>query len=280
MEKLKKLFFGIEMKWWKVIVLAVVTGAYSGLIMMVNFLDETSFQDIGISYECWILFAVIICFNCKTPLEAAVKTFVYFLISQPLCYLVQWPEYHHFPWYYYRFWFFMTLLTFPGGYIAWYGKKQTVFGALVLSVATAFLAMVGVDGMIALIRAGGFPYHLLTHIFCLLLTLCFIFVIQEGKRERIIISAISLAAVVIFGAFMLFGGFNTSVGYYLENCEDAVCTVADESIVSAEPINDAQIDIKAHKKGNTTVTCELKDGTVVVLDVTVEKDGNIIIKQR
>ena len=38
-----------------------------------------------------IMFAMIIISNCKTPKEAAAKTFVFFLISQPLIYLLQVP---------------------------------------------------------------------------------------------------------------------------------------------------------------------------------------------
>ena len=60
--------------------------------------------------------AMYIILNCDSPLEAGKKTFIFFLISQPLIYLVQVP----FSWLhwaifvYYPTWGILTLFTFPG----------------------------------------------------------------------------------------------------------------------------------------------------------------------
>lgn len=76
--------------------------------------------------EAWIFFAVIIMANCKKPLESALKTFVFFLISQPLIYLFQVP----FSWMgcelfkFYFYWFKVTLCTFPGAFIGWFITKR------------------------------------------------------------------------------------------------------------------------------------------------------------
>ena len=53
--------------------------------------EGNSFRQIAVTFEAWIVLAIIVVVNCDTPLEAACKTFVYFLISQPLVYLVQVP---------------------------------------------------------------------------------------------------------------------------------------------------------------------------------------------
>ena len=91
MKYIKKLFGEVNMTWPKVIIFAVVTAIYTALINQVPFLKDTSFRDIAISFECWILFAIIIIVNSKSGLDSALKTFVFFLISQPLIYLIEVP---------------------------------------------------------------------------------------------------------------------------------------------------------------------------------------------
>ena len=110
-----KLFGGIDMKWWKVIVLAVASAVITFIFLVVPIFENTSFYNMGVTFEAWILLAVFIMANCKKPLESALKTFVFFLISQPLIYLFQVP-FSNMGWglfMYYRYWFYWTLLTFP-----------------------------------------------------------------------------------------------------------------------------------------------------------------------
>ena len=87
MKTLNKLFFEIEMTWKKIIIFAVASGVITGIIMQIPLLEGTSIQNIGITLEAWILFAIIICCNCKSPKEAALKTFIFFLIS--LLYIIK-----------------------------------------------------------------------------------------------------------------------------------------------------------------------------------------------
>ena len=58
MKVLHKILGGINLTWLKVIILAVVTGIYTGLINQVPFLLDTSFRDIAISFEVWIFFGI------------------------------------------------------------------------------------------------------------------------------------------------------------------------------------------------------------------------------
>lgn len=62
---MKRIFGDLKMSWLFVIIFSIIVGVYTGLIMLVPALKETSFQDIGISYECWVIFAVVIVVNCK-----------------------------------------------------------------------------------------------------------------------------------------------------------------------------------------------------------------------
>ena len=88
---MKKLFGGLSFSWGKLIVFAVICGLYAGLTTLMPFAKDTSLQDISIHFEWWILFAILIIVNSKSPLDSALKVFVFFLISQPLVYLVQVP---------------------------------------------------------------------------------------------------------------------------------------------------------------------------------------------
>ena len=276
MEKWKKLFFDMHMTWLKVIIFAVIAGVYTGVIMQIGVLDGSSFQDIGVSYEWWVLFAVIIAMNCEKPLESGLKIFAFFLISQPLVYLTMWPEYHRFPWEYYRFWGIMTVLTLPGGFIAWYVKKKNVLSALILSVACVFLAYHGVDYLRRMLY--DFPHHLLTILFCFAVVVLFILVLLPRKRERLIAGGVTLAATAVFAAIVLLGSPKSFAGYPIENAQDYTFTVENSKIVSVEPTEDG-IDITAKGYGSTVITATAEDGTAVTYEVTVQRNGLITIEE-
>lgn len=50
---MNKLFGKIKMTWLKVIIFAAVAGIYTGAVMLIPVLEDTSFQDIGIAYYDW-----------------------------------------------------------------------------------------------------------------------------------------------------------------------------------------------------------------------------------
>ena len=185
MGKAKKLFGETKMTWKRVILLAVITAAFTALVLCLEFLDNTSFQDIGISFECWFLFAIYIIVNCDKWYEASLKTFVFFLISQPLIYLLQVP----FSWLgwgifqYYKTWFIFTLLTLPGAAIAFLLKKKNWLSVAVLAVPTGFLANACVGYGARAYRS--FPHHLLSSAFCLALGIFFVIVLLDEKKHKI-----------------------------------------------------------------------------------------------
>lgn len=195
--ELKKI--NLSMTWLNVIIFALITGIYTGLVMLVPFLDGTSFQDIGISYECWVVFAVIVVLGCKKSWEAALKCFVFFLISQPLVYLVEILfgslTFELAGRYYLNFWLPMTFLTLPGGFIAWFCKKQNMFGAVVLGMGNAIEFIMGAYYLKCAITA--FPYHLLTAIFCFASAVVMTLIIQKSKKNRIISLVIPAVIVVV-----------------------------------------------------------------------------------
>lgn len=199
---IKKLFGGLKMNWLTVILFAVVAGVYTGTVMLVPAFYGTSFQDIGITYEWWVIFAVIIVTNCHKNWEAALKCFVFFLISQPLVFLVEVifgsldPD---LAWMYYMRWFQMTLLTLPGGFIAWYCKKQNTLGGIVLGLGNTIQAVMALYYFGMTFRS--FPYHMLSAIVSLgsiiVMTLC----IQKERKNRIIAFAVP---VILLGVLFIF----------------------------------------------------------------------------
>ncbi len=200
---MKRLFGNLKMSWLTVVLFAVAAGVYTGAIMLVQPLKGTSFQDIGIMHEWWVIFAVIVVVNCRKSWEAALKCFVFFLISQPLVFAV---EVLFGPMtlnqalnYYLPVWLPATFLTLPGGFIAFFCKKQNLSGAIVLGLGNTIQMCLGVSYTLAAVHH--FPYHLLSAIVCFGSAFLMSFRIQEKNRYRLIsllVPVLLTAGVVAF----------------------------------------------------------------------------------
>lgn len=190
---LNKLFFKTEMTWKRVILFAIGVAVFTAAMLVIPFTIHTSLSNPGTYLESWILFALIIIMNCNKSLEAGLKTFVFFLISQPLIYLLQVP-FSSLGWQIFMFypqWGLLTLLTFPGAMIAWLIKKDNVLSAIILSFATMYLTFQGIYFMCEMLNF--FPHNLLSFIYCFVLIFVFILVLLKNKRNRII--AFSLTGI-------------------------------------------------------------------------------------
>ena len=197
-KRIKKVFGGINLTWKRIIIFAIVMGVYTALMAMLV-PDGNSLHDIAVTLEWWVLPAIIIIVNSKKPTEAALKTFVFFLISQPLVYLIQVP-FNQMGWglfKYYPYWFFITLLTIPGGFIGWYIKKDKWYSGIILSVMTVLLALTGVGYIFNFIETP--PNHLLSIIYCFGIIPIFIFAIFKKKTPRIICAVITILPALIYG---------------------------------------------------------------------------------
>ena len=60
---MKKLFGGIDLTWKKLIIFAVIAGIYTGVMAALPITKDTSFADISITFEWWVLFGIIIIVN-------------------------------------------------------------------------------------------------------------------------------------------------------------------------------------------------------------------------
>lgn len=254
------------MTWLKVIIFAVASAVLTAVLNLIPALKDTSFQDIAISFECWILFAVFIVVNCKKWWEASLKCFVFFLISQPLIYLIEVPFLGWSVFDYYKYWFIITLLTLPGAVAAYQLKRRDWLSVLVMSVANGFLAYMTVKYFRSALAE--FPNHILSAVFCLALAVFFVFVFLDKKQLRI--AALSIIAVVMAVTFFITEKAK-SQEIYIGDGEWSY-TVDNESVVDIEMAS-GSAEFKAKEKGNAHIIFKNTDGEVKEYDATVTGGG-------
>ena len=68
-----------------------MAGVFTAAMAILPVFQNTSFSTIVVTFEVWILFGITIIMNSRSNLDSALKCFVFFLISQPLVYLLQVP---------------------------------------------------------------------------------------------------------------------------------------------------------------------------------------------
>ncbi len=267
MKLLKKLFGGIPMTWPLVIVSAVLSAAYTAAMLLIPATRNTSLRDIGGDIPCWIMFALIIISNCKTPKEAACKTFVFFLISQPLIYIFQVP-FSALGWklfQYYPPWALWTVLTIPMSLIGWHTRKKGWLAPVILSGMLILLADCG---------AGYFrtalyfpPYHILSGIACVLFIVMLIYGILQERKQRGLAWAVCAVTTAVSVFVMLrtpfcSGNIMLPEGVSYSDC--AAVSVSDDSAAKAyldDERQEVRLAIKKEKDFELTVTG--KDGSVL-----------------
>ena len=269
MKKLKNLFGDLNMTWAKVLLLAVVTGVYTGVIKSISALDNTSFQDIAVMLEWWFLFALFIIVNCRKWWEASLKCFVFFLLSQPLVYLVQVP-FNPMGWKifgYYPRWFYITLLTLPGAAVAYLVKKKNWLSVPVLSVATGYLAWQGVDYFFMALRR--FPFHLLSSIACVAMAVFFIFVLLDKKQHRI--AALAIYLVLLAAAAISLFPKVTAVSE-LDLGDGGWICLNDDPMVSVKVLEDGRFSLSSGAQGSTVLDFQDENGEIRSFFVSIVGD--------
>ena len=274
MKRLNRFFTGTPMPWNRVILLALACGVVPGLLMVPDFLKETSLQQPGISFEFWIAAALFIILNCEKPLEAGLKTFVFFLISQPLIYLVQVPL-NPMGWElfsYYPRWAKLTLLTLPGGMIAWYTKKGGVLGALILAVAMGILCLELPTAVNMMVNA--FPRYSLSVLFIAAELVLFPMIVFPVKKDRIISFALSAVMLIGFGirTWMQIKDRKENYGFMLEG------TAPFEVLTEPQDGVDIRIEgeclwVTTEYYGGLSIDVRDADGNVFTVLFSCSEDG-------
>ena len=258
-----KLYGGINITWPRLILFAVGAAVLTSTFLIVPIFKDTSFAKMGETLEAWIFLAIIIIANSKKPLESALKTFIFFLISQPLIYLIQVP----FNWQgwgifqYYKFWFILTLCTFPAAYIGWYIKKKNWLSLVILMPMLILLALIAKDGISHVIYE--FPHLLLMVVFCVAQILLYLYVFTKNVAQKI---AGLLAPIVVVAAMLLMPQTVdfTSTQFLPDNpvlTENAVIAVDNTDVAEIRVSNtgeDSTIFIHVHAYDKTSFT--IKDG--------------------
>lgn len=236
------LYGGINLTWPKVILLAVVAAVITFVFLFFPIFKNTSFERMGVTFEAWIFFAVIIMSNCKKPLESAVKTFVFFLVSQPLIYLLQVP-FSQMGWglfSYYKYWFIWTLLTFPLAYIGWYIQRKDWLSLLILSPLLIYLAVTTVNSF--QFTASHFPLMLVTALFCLLQIVLYVYAFTSNIWQKLV--GIIVPFAIALALMLLLPQVDVNGTNFLPN--DPVLT--DDAVVVMDDSNTIKVSIESTGK--------------------------------
>ena len=292
MEKIKKLFGGIDLSWKKLIIFAIIAAVYTATMAIIPITKDTSFRDIAATFEWWILFGIIIICNSKSKLDSALKCFVFFLISQPLIYLLQvpfsWQGWHLFS--YYKYWFIWTLLTIPMGYIGYYIKKDNIFSAIILLPMLVLLSLTGLNYFKSAYQ--NFPHHLLSGIFCFIAITLIILGVLSNKKN--IVASFIIIITFTIGYFLISNGilFDTFKTYETyDDLSEYNITLSDKYYVSgfisekqgtAEILNkDEKYVLKLSGMKNTIyrVSISSEEGEVNRFEFHFDKNGELVLEK-
>ncbi|MBR5642035.1 MAG: hypothetical protein IKW92_07905 [Firmicutes bacterium] len=283
-----KLYGGLNMSWPVVILYAVATAVLTTVFLLFPVFKDTSFERMGVHLEAWFFFAIIVMANCKKPVESALKTFVFFLVSQPLIYLFQVP-FNTRGWGifgYYKYWCMMTILTLPMAYIGWYITKKNWWSVLILAPVLAFLGVTAYECGSFCLRHP--PRLLVAALFCVLQIVLYVLAFFPEGRKKLIGFAIPVAAAIIMVLAV------PQVDMHATNFlpDDPVLT--DEAVVEAEEGGIAEISITEtgessmimiHAKQYGTMDFAIRDGDKVYLytiEIYEDEGGHsqVLITQR
>ena len=277
---MKKIFGGINLTWRRLIISSIAIAIYVAVMMIVPITKDTSFRDIGTTLEWWILFGVLIIVNSKSPVDSMLKCFVFFLISQPLIYLLQVPFYDQgFKIFvYYPYWFKWTLATIPMGFIGYYIKRKDIISVLILLPALGLLAFQGINCLSSTLES--FPHHLLTTIFCFASIIFIAIGVFDKWLYRLI--TIGIIAVGSVGFLVYEGAFdkNFEQVYQLNQYDIKLTEKAEVTSFSGSTNGNAEIvsieynTVKLSGKGNNTYNFTIDDGNGNSYDFKYYFDSN------
>ena len=278
---MKKIFGGINLTWPKLIIIAIIAGIYTAIMAMLPIVKDTSFSDLTVTFEVWIFFGIFIITNSKSSKDSALKCFIFFLISQPLVYLVQ-DVINHSNLFitYYRFWFGWTIACIPMGFVGYYMKKDKWWGLLIL---IPMLLLTGEECAGYLSKTMfSFPRHLLTTIFCLSALIIYPLAIFNNKKIRItgvatssiIIIALTVVCIIkppVYSTDILFNGenykFDDNYKVYLTDDKYGELSIEYES-----GIEDWKVHAEFKKAGKTEFILESPDGQKTTFDISIRRD--------
>ena len=280
MEKIKKLFGGINLTWPKLLIFAIVAGIFTALVCIFPQFKYTSLHTMAETLEVWILFGIFIIMNAKSNMDSALKCFVFFLISQPLVYLLQVP-FSALGWgifQYYKRWFIFTLLCFPMGYIGYYMKKDKWWGYLILLPMIILTASSYKHYLLDFTFC--YPYFILTVVFCAVMMLLYPNVVFEDKKIIITGTVVSALIIIVLTVMTVMNplrypadllssvdGKDITSEYQVSLADDKY---GDVSIIKPDWSDSCVVHADFKKKGSTELIIKTPDGTTKTYDLNIE----------
>ena len=277
---MKKIFSCINLTWPKIIIMAIIIGIYTAIMAMLPIVKDTSFSDLTVTFEVWIFFGIFIIMNSKSAKDSALKCFIFFLISQPLVYLIQDVINHSYLFFtYYRFWVLWTITCIPMGFVGYYMKKDKWWGLLIL---IPMLILTGEECAGYLSRTiFSFPRHLLTTIFCVCALITYPLVIFNDKKLKFIGVIISglLIIIAIFACIIKPPVYSTYIlsnegNYQFDDSYTAYLLnkkYGNLSIKCEDGTNDCMIYAEFKKAGKTKFILESPEGEKTTFNISIER---------
>ena len=279
---MKKIFGGCNLTWKMLVLSAIIIGVSVGLLNSVPFLYNTTITDIATYFDFWIFCGIFIIMNAKSNKDSALKCFVFFLISQPLIYLVEVP-FSRLGWGlfgYYKYWFIWTIFTIPMGYIGYYIKKNKWYGLLILTPILLLLSTSVGTSLGDLIYA--FPHHLINFLFVVITLIIYPLALFDDKRIKYVGLGISIVLLLLFGIQPLINKpvYNTSIKcssekLYFDNTYKVFLNnpkLGDLYIEYEEDIEDYCIRAKFYHAGEGLVILEDSNGNKNEYRIVVDKN--------
>lgn len=280
MKKIKKLFGGTDLSWTKILIFAIAAGVYTALVCIFPQVKDTSLHTIAVSFEVWILFGIFIIMNSKSNMDAALKCFVFFLISQPLVYLLQvpfsWQGWNIFQ--YYRRWLIWTILCLPMGYIGYYIKKDKWWGYIILLPMIILTASSYQNYLSYFFFC--YPYYLLISVFCVAAMLIYPNVLFNNKKIKAAGTVISALLITVLTVITFINPLKYSTDilstvdgkditneYQVSLADDKYGEV---SVEKSEWEDSYVVHADFKKKGNTELIINTPDGTTKRYDLNIE----------
>lgn len=280
MKKYNKIFGGIDLSWSKLLIFAIAAGVYTALMSIIPQVKDTSLHTVAVSFEVWILFGLFIIMNAKSNTDSAFKCFVFFLISQPLVYLLQVPfstqRWNLFQ--YYKPWFIWTILCLPMGYIGYYIKKDKWWGYIILFPMIVLTASSYSQYLSYFTYC--YPYYMLISVFCAAAMILYPNVLFSGKKIKKAGTAISLLLIVGITVMTVIHPYRYSTEI-LSSVDGADITneyqasladskYGDASVEYFEEIDAYMVHADFKKKGKSELVIKTPDGTTKRFDLIIE----------